>query len=203
MNLAEVLWQTLIDPNIVYLLLVAGLWAAALAFVTPGTGLPEAAAVVLLSLALLGLARLPVNYVGLALILLSVVLYVLELKWPSHGAFLISGALTLAGGSLFLFRADAETVRVSLWLIGATVIGTAIFFAFVLRKALEVRRRPPLQNPDAVIGATGEAKTDILKEGTVQVGNELWTAYADQPIPAGTAVKIVQRAGLRLKVTRV
>jgi membrane-bound serine protease (ClpP class) len=202
MSLADLLWQTLTNPNIVYLLLIAGIWAVALAITTPGTGLPEAAAVVMLSLALLGLSRLPVNFVGLSLIFLSLVLYVLELKATSHGAFLMAGIITLAGGSLFLFRADERAISVSLGLVAATVIGTAGFFTFALRKALEVRRRPPVQNPDAVIGALGEAKTDILKEGTVQVGSELWTAQADELIPAGTKVQIVQRLGLRLKVIR-
>lgn len=202
MNVADFLWQLLTNPNIVYLLIIAGLWSVALAFTTPGTGLPEAAAVVFLALAVIGLTRLDVNFVGLALIAVSLVLYVLELKWPSHGAFMITGILTLAAGSLFLFREDEGTAGVSLGLVVVIVLGTAGFFTFALTKAMEMRRRPTVQNPDAVIGTVGEAKTDILKEGTVQVGSELWSAYSDQPIPAGTPVKIVQRAGLRLKVTR-
>lgn len=202
MNLADLLWQTLTNPNVVYLLLIAGIWAVALAITTPGTGLAEAAAVVLLSLALLGLSRLPVNFIGLALIFVSLTLYVLELKATSHGAFLIAGIFTLIGGSVFLFRSDERAVSVSLGLVTVTVVVTAGFFTFALRKALEMRHKPPLQNPDAVVGALGEAKTDILKEGTVQVGSELWTAQADELILAGTKVQIVQRLGLRLKVVR-
>ncbi len=202
MNVADFLWQMLTNPNIVYLLIIAGLWSVALAFTTPGTGLPEAAAVVFLALALLGLTRLSVNFVSLALIALSLVLYVLELKWPSHGAFLIAGVLTLAGGSLFLFREDETTAGVSLGLVVATVLGTAGFFTFAMRLALQVRRKPPVQNPDAVVGALGEAKTDILKDGAVQVANELWSAEADEPITAGTKVQIVKRSGLRVKVVR-
>ena len=203
MQFLDFLWQLLIDPDIVYLLLIAGLWSAAVAFVTPGTGVPESSAVLCLSLALLGLARMPVNIVGLALILLSAILFLLELKWPSHGAFMISGGLTLGVGSLFLFRADVATAGVSLWLIGFTVLSTAAFFSFALSKAWAVRNRPPFQNPDAVVGTQGEAKTDIFAEGSVQVGNELWTAQADELIPAGTKVQVVQRIGLRLKVVRV
>ncbi len=205
MNLADLLWQTLTNPNVVYLLLIAGLWSVAIAITTPGTGFAEAGAVVLLGLALFGLARLPVNVLGLGLIILSFFLYVLELKASTHGAFLIAGILTLAGGSLFLFRSDeanAAVMRVSLGLIIVTVLGTAGFAAFALRKALELRRRPLAQNPDAVIGAFGEAKTDIHKEGTVQVGSELWSAEADELILAGAKVQIVRRSGLRLKVIR-
>ncbi len=64
------------------------------------------------------------------------------------------------------------------------------------------RNRPLFQNPDAVIGAQGEAKTDIFAEGTVQVGNELWTAQSDETIPAGTKVKVIERSGLKVKVVR-
>jgi len=203
MNFVDLLWQTITNPNVVYILLIAGVWAVALAITTPGTGVAEAAAVVLLGLALLGLTQLPVNFIGLALIFLSLVLYVLEIKATSHGAFLIAGILTLAGGSIFLFRNDERAVSVSLGLVAATVLVTAGFFTFALRLALQMRRKPPLQNPDAVVGTIGEAKTDILKEGTVQVGNELWTAEANELIPAGSKVQVVRRSGLRLIVSRV
>ncbi|MBI2976537.1 MAG: hypothetical protein HYY33_06260 [Chloroflexi bacterium] len=203
MQFVDLLWSTLINPNVAYLLLVAGLWALALAVVSPGTGVPESGAVALLGLALLSFTRLPVNAFGLALILLSTVLFVLELKWPTHGAFVAAGVLTLAGGSFFLFRADDASARISLWVIAGTVLATTAFFVFAVSKALAVHLRPPVQNPDAVIGAQGEARTDISNEGTVQVGNELWTAQADELIPAGTKVQVVQRTGLRLKVVRI
>jgi membrane-bound serine protease (ClpP class) len=203
MNIVDLFWQTLTNPNIVYLLLIAGVWAVVLAFTTPGTGIPEAAAVVFLSLALLGMTRLPVNIIGLALILLSLVLYLVELKATTHGVFIIAGVLTLAAGSFFLFRTDELTaVSLSLGLVAATVLTTGGFFALALRLALEVRKKPPLQNPDAVVGNLGEAKTDILKEGAVLVADELWTAEADEMIPAGSKVQVVQRKGLRLKVVR-
>jgi membrane-bound serine protease (ClpP class) len=202
MNIADSLWQLLTNPNIVYLLLIAGVWSVALALTTPGTGLPESSAVVFLVLALLGLTRLPVNLFGLVLIFLSLILYVMELKWPSHGAFLLAGLLTLGGGSVFLFREQEGSARLSLVLVAVTLFGTAGFFAVVLSKAIEIRRLPPIQNPDAVLGRLGEARTDILKEGTVQVGSELWSAQADELIPVGTKVQIIQRLGLRLKVIR-
>lgn len=203
MQLVDLLWQTLVNPNIAYVLLVAGLWALALAFITPGTGVAEAAAIALLGLAVISLTRLPVNAVGLALIVLSVVLIILELKWPSHGAFIGAGVLMLAGGSLFLFRRDEASTRVSLIVVALTVLSTAAFFTFAVGKALAERKRPPAQDPDAVIGATGEAKTDVAAEGTVQVENELWSAQADEPIPAGARVQVIQRIGLRLKVVRI
>ena len=202
MTLIDFLWQTLTNPNVIYLFLIAGVWCVALAVTTPGTGLPEAGAVVLLGVAVLGLTRLPVNLIGLALIGLSLGLYVLELRATTHGAFLIVGIFTLAGGSLFLFRNDETIVPLSFGLVAATVLVTSGFFALAIRLALRLRGQPPAQNPDAVIGALGEAKTDILKDGAVLVDDELWTAEADELIPAGTTVQIVKRMGLRLKVVR-
>jgi membrane-bound serine protease (ClpP class) len=203
MNIVDLFWQTLTNPNIVYLLLIAGVWSVVLAFTTPGTGVPEAGAVVFLSLAFLGLTRLPVNVIGLALIFLSLILYLVELKATTHGVFIIAGVLTLAAGSFFLFRTDTPTaVGLSLGLVAATVLTTGGFFALALRLAFQVRNKPPLQNPDAVVGTIGEAKTDILKEGSVQVDDELWTAEADEMIPAGSRVEVIKRTGLRLKVVR-
>jgi len=203
MNPVDLLWQTLINPNIVYLLLIAGIWCAALAITTPGTGLPEAGTAVFLCLALLGLSRLPVNVFGLVLIFLSLALYVVELKVTNHGAFGVAGILTLAAGSFFLFRVDESAAQVSLIVIGLTVLVTGGFFALALRKALEVRFKPPFQNPDSVVGMVGEARTDILTEGAVQVGDELWTAEATELIPSGTKVQIIRRSGLRLTVARL
>jgi membrane-bound serine protease (ClpP class) len=203
MNPADLLWQTLVNPNIVYVLLIAGLWCAALAITTPGIGIPEAGAVGFLSLALLGLIRLPINVVGLFLIILSLGLYVVELKWPSHGAFIITGIITLAIGSFFLFPANEGANQLSVALVIGTVLSTAAFFLLAMRLALAVRHKPLFQNPDAVVGTVGEAKTDILKDGAVQVGDELWTAEADELIVSGTRVQILRRNGLRLKVARL
>lgn len=199
----DLLWQALTNPIIVYVLLICGIWCFALAVTTPGAGLPEAGAIVFLSLALLGLIRLPINFIGLALIGLSLILYVLELKWVAHGAFLVPGILTLAAGSFLLFPLEQALSPLSLTVMIVMVLGTTGLFGVGLRKALEIRHRPPVQNPDAVVGAIGEARTDILRDGAVQVGDELWTAQADEAIPAGARVQIVRRSGLRLTVARV
>lgn len=200
MEIVTLFWQLLINPNVVYLLLMAGLLCTVLAFTTPGTGIPEAGAVIFLTFAAFGLIRLPTNWFGVGLIVLSFVLFVLEAKWTSHGAFTVGGIITLTVASLMLFGLDYESVRVSFWLIGLTVIVTAAFFVFIVSAAIAMRHQPAKQNPDSVIGLVGEAKTDILKEGTVQVDNELWTAQSDEMIPAGAQVKVVERKGLKIKV---
>ena len=162
MQLVDLLWQLLINPNIVYLLLVAGLLSLALALTTPGSGAPEVGAAIFLTLAVLGLFQLPTNIFGLALIVLSFILFMLDFQWTSHGALTVGGIVTLVGGSLMLFGFNVESMRVSFWLIGLTVIITVAFFTFIVGAALATRHLPPKQNPDFVIGTVGEAKTDIL-----------------------------------------
>jgi membrane-bound ClpP family serine protease len=105
MDIATTFWNLLVNPNVVYLLFVIGLWALITAIATPGTGFPEAAAVVCLALAVLGLARLPVNLAGAALIVVSVILLALDLTLRSHGA------LTLGGASLWRWAPSFSSVR--------------------------------------------------------------------------------------------
>src|SRR5512134_3418823 len=107
--LAENLWLLLTDPSIAFLLLVVGLWSIVFAVSVPGTGLPEAIAAICLALAAVGLVRLPVNVAGLLLLGLALVLLILEFQVHAHGALLLSGAVAMALGALFLFRNDAPS----------------------------------------------------------------------------------------------
>ena len=111
MDIAQALWQLLINPNVAYLLLIIGLWSAITAFLMPGTGLPEAIAAVALVLGVTGLAQLPVNFVGAAMIALAFVLFVLEFKIVSHGALTVGGVVSFALGSVFLVRPTESTAR--------------------------------------------------------------------------------------------
>jgi membrane-bound serine protease (ClpP class) len=204
MNLADLFWSLLSNPNVDYVLLVVGLWTLVLAVAVPGTGLPEATAVICLVLAGIGLAQLPVNLAAVGLIGLAVVLFVLELKLATHGAFALGGTLTFAAGSLLLFNSAAgeETIIVSRWLVGGTTLATLAFFVFALGKVLETQRKPPAQSLDAVLGATGEARTPIDGSGSVYVGGELWSARADEAIAAGEKVVVVKRDGLTVQVAK-
>ena len=132
----DIIWQLLSDPNIVYLLLVAGLLCTVLAFTTPGTGLPEAGAFIFLALALFGLWRLPTNWLGVGLILVSLIAFIAEAKWATHGAFTVGGVVSLTLGSLALFGIAYESLRVSIWLIALTVLSTTLFFVYIVGAAL-------------------------------------------------------------------
>ena len=204
MNLSDTFWLLITNPNVAYVLLVVGLWSLVLAVVVPGTGLAEAGTAIFLALAAIGLARLPVNLAAVGLIGLGAVLFVLEAKVVTHGAFALAGALAFTAGSLLLFNSSvaAETVRVSRWLIGGTTLVTFAFFVFAASKVIETQRRPPAMNPNALLGATGEARTPIDGSGSVYVGGELWSAEAEEAIAAGEKVIVVGRDGLTVKVEK-
>ncbi len=202
MEVARMLWELLINPNVTYVLLIAGLWFVVLAWIVPGTGVAESIAVVLLALALIGLVRLPINGAGLLLIALAMGLFVAEFHVQSHGAMALGGAAALAVGSLLLFRPEPEAVRLSRWLVAATTLSTLAFALFALSMGVKAQKLAVRTGMEHLIGARGYAATDLKPEGAVQVSSELWTAVADEPIKAGQEVVVVGLEGLRLRVAR-
>ncbi len=204
MDIAQALWQLLINPNVAYLLLIIGLWSAITAFIMPGSGLPEAIAAVSLVLAITGLAQLPINLVGAALIALAFVLFFLEFKLITHGALTAGGVVSFALGSIFLVRPTGTQPGLSLWVVGIATLATAVFFVVGVTAAVRTFRQPVFSNPQTrLVGARGIVKQSVSPTGTVQVKSELWTAVADEPLAAGEYVVVTKIEGLRLRVTRV
>jgi membrane-bound serine protease (ClpP class) len=203
MDIAQTLWQLLINPNVAYLLLIIGLWAAITAFIMPGTGLPEAIAAVSLVLAITGLAQLPVNLIGAVMIAVAFVLFVLEFKVMSHGALTAGGVVSFALGSIFLVRPTETQPGLSLWVVGLATLATLGFFGVAMRAAIRTYRLPVFSSPQRrLIGARGVVKQSLSPMGTVQVKSELWSAVADEPLEAGEHVVVTAIEGLKLRVAR-
>lgn len=203
MDIAQALWQLLINPNVAYLLLIIGLWAAITAFIMPGTGFPETIAAVCLVLAITGLAQLPVNLIGAAMIAVAFVLFVLEFKVVSHGALTAGGIVAFALGSVFLVRPTETQPGLSLWVVGLATLATAAFFAVGVTAAVRTLRQPVFSNPQQrLVGARGVVKQSLSPVGTVQVKSELWSAVADEPLAAGEHVVVIAIEGLKLRVAR-
>ena len=203
MDIAQTLWQLLINPNVAYLLLIIGLWAAITAFIVPGTGLPEAIAAVTLVLAITGLAQLPVNLIGAAMIAVAFVLFVLEFKLVSHGALTAGGIVSFAFGSILLVRPTETQPGVSLGVVSATTLATLGFFLLAVRAAIRTLRQPIFSSPQQrLIGARGIVRQSLSPVGTVQVKSELWSAVADEPLAAGEHVVVTAIEGLKLRVAR-
>lgn len=190
----------LANPNLAYLFLMIGLYGLIYEFSSPGVGFGAVVGFVSLALAAYSLSILPVNYAGLLIVGIGVVLLLLETQIVSHGLLSIGGLALLALGSLFLFDSAQPFWRVSRPLIAGTVAGTAAFFGLVVLKVIEARRRPPSLGAEAFVGRIGEVRQALDPQGMVFVDGELWSAESDGPIPAGAKVVVREVRGMLLKV---
>jgi membrane-bound serine protease (ClpP class) len=192
----------LLDPNLAYLLLLAGTLLGLLALVTPGTGALEAGALFCLVLAGYAVTQLDFNLWALLLLILSIVPFVVAIRKPKRELYLALSILGLVVGSAYLFPGDGWIPAVNPILAVIASILYAGFLWLVIRKSMQVFLTPPTHDLGLLIGQMGEAKTRIHTEGSVQVGGELWSALSDNPIPAGTLVRVVRRDGFSLIVER-
>lgn len=192
------LLNTIIDPNIISLLFLAGIIGIGFEIFHPGIVLPGALGVVSLLTALFGFSVLPISWAGLALILLGVVLLVIDAHVVTHGALTISGLISLTVGMLMLFHNAPAPYHTSVWLTLAVTIPLGLFWAFALTKAVQVRRRPPSVVPNRVVGEEAVVHTP----GQVLVAGELWQAHrADGgDLVPGDHVQVEAADGLKLTV---
>ena len=190
-------------PDMVYLVLLAGLWLAALSVVAPGTGVLELAALATLILAGFGVLQLDINAWALAVLAVGAVFFGLSVWRRGQALWLALAAITLSLGSSFLFRGTGDGPSVHPVLTAVAVVGTLGYFWVAVRKALLAGRARPTIDPAAVLGQIGETRTDLDPIGTVYAGGELWTARANRRIPSGAAVRVVEKDGLILIVEPV
>ena len=190
------------DPNVAYILMMLGILGLFFELSNPGLILPGVVGGISLILAFYALQTLPVNYAGLLLILLAVVLFIAEIKVVSHGLLAVGGVVSLLLGSLLLFESPFPYMRVSLYVILPMTLTLAGFFAILIRVALKARRAPVTTGKEGLIGEPGEARTDLSPEGDVFCQGALWSAYSDEPIAKGEKVVVVGIEGLKLKVVR-
>ncbi|MGV8074485.1 MAG: nodulation protein NfeD [Syntrophobacteraceae bacterium] len=191
------------NPNIAYILLMIGLAGLYFELSQPGAILPGVVGGISLILALYALQTLPVNFAGMLLILLSIILFILEIKVASYGMLSLAGVISLILGSVMLFRMPGETGQLALSVLIPTVATVSAFFVAVTTLAARAQMRKPQTGAEALIGLIGEVKKDINPEGKVFVYGELWNAEADEFIPAGEKVRVTSVTNLKLKVTRI
>lgn len=187
--------------NLLYLMIVAGIWLAALALVTPGTGLIELLAVAALAGGGAGLLLLPANGWAFVALVAGALMFALALTGRRPTAWLVGSALALSAGSVFLFRLEpGGGPAVHPLLAALSTMGTLGFFWLVIRKAAEAQRIGPVFDPAAVLGQVGEARTALDPTGAVYVAGELWSARAAAPLAAGARVRVTKVEGLILEV---
>lgn len=192
MDWRQQLLNYLTDPNLTYILLLIGIYGLIYEFFSPGVGFGFAIGGISLLLALMGLSVLPVNYVGLALILFGALLMVLDVFSPSHGVLTTMGVVSLLSGSLTLFNVPESSIQVSLWNVLATVGTVTAFSVFILSKGLLAQRRAPVSGLEGMVGQPGVVKERLDPAGLVLVQGEHWKAQtADGTrLEAGQAVRV-------------
>jgi membrane-bound serine protease (ClpP class) len=193
------LLNTLIDPNIIALLFLAGLAGIGYEIFHPGVVLPGALGGVALITALYGFSVLPVSWAGLVLLLLGVALFVVDLHVTSHGALTLAGLICLAVGAIMLFQNAPAPYHTSKPLVIAVAVGLGAAWTFAVGKAWQVRRRPVEVDPNMIAGAVGEVRGD----GLVFVNGELWQARTPdgESLRPGEHVRVESIDGLVLTVT--
>lgn len=198
----ERLLSYLADPNLVYILLMLGLYGLIYEFFSPGIGLGFAVGGISLLLALLGLQVLPINYVGVGLILFGVILMVLDAFTPTSGILTTGGVISLLIGSFSLFELEGSAFSLS-WVTVVATVGTLTgIFLFIISKGLLAQRHRP-RPLTTMAGLLGVAKEDLRPDGWVLVRGEHWRARAEGgPIHAGDEVVVVRQEGPKLIVRR-
>jgi membrane-bound serine protease (ClpP class) len=198
MSAWERILDTLIDPNIIVLLMSIGTLGIVVELWNPGLIFPGTVGAISLILGLFGLSVLPISWAGVLLMLLAAAFLVADLFVTSHGALTLAGAVSFVFGALMLFNPAGDAYQVSLS-VAVAIAGTmALFTAFVVTKLVQVRRKPVEVGVHGLIGAVGEVRRD----GLVFANGELWRAHAadGEPLRSGERVLIERVDGLELEV---
>jgi membrane-bound serine protease (ClpP class) len=195
------LLKALSDPNIAYVLMTLGTIGLLAELYNPGAILPGIVGAISLILAFYSFQSLPVNYAGVLLILLGVVLFVLEVSVTSYGLLAIGGVISMILGSLMLIKAEAPFLKIS-WAVVLPVVAMAAGFTlFIVGMGIRAISRKPSTGSEGMVGLIGIAKTPLTPQGKVLVHGELWEAVSDQPLQPGDQAEVTKVEGLKLYVT--
>ncbi len=194
--------EFLLDPNVAYLILLGAVLLTAMALASPGTGLLEVAAFFCIALAGYTIYHLSFTWWALVLVVIGLVPFIYAMRKPKREFFLALAILLFVVGSVFVFprTAGQSVVNPFVAIIGSGSL--AVFLWFSARKAAEAMHLRPSHDLTELIGQVGEARTSVEAEGSVQVNGELWSARSDQPISAGSPIRVVRREGFILVVEK-
>ena len=191
------------DPNVAYILMLLGFYGLFFELTNPGSLFPGVTGGICLILAFYAFQTLPVNYAGLLLIILAIILFILEVKIISHGVLTIGGIVAMTIGSLMLFESPAPFMKLSLAVILPAVGVTALFFTILIGLAYKAYKRKPITGAEGLVGSYGIADTDITREGgRVTIHGEIWSSYSEDAIDKGKRIIVEEVSGLKLKVKK-
>lgn len=207
MSIGQKLLRLISDPNIAYILLMIGLYGLLFELYNPGSIFPGVIGIISLILAFYALHTLPVNFAGIALIIVGIILFILETQIVSHGLLTIGGIISFILGSIMLIRTESalEVFKISYQIIIVIAILTFLFFSFAIGLGLKAQKRKTTTGIEGMIGEIGEAITDLNPEGQVKVHGEIWTAMTidNDKIEQNSKVEVVEVQNLKLKVKKI
>ena len=202
----QVDWRTKVlsvitNPSIAYIMILVGIYALIFEFMNPGMVLPGVVGAICLLLALYAFHLLPVNYAGLALILLGIAFMVAEAFLPAFGSLGVGGLIAFVIGSVILIDDTAlPGFEIPYALIGGVAAASAAFVFFIVGVAIRNRRRPVVSGREYLIGAAAEALEDFDAEGWARVQGETWRVRSKGPVRRGERLKVRSIEGLVLNV---
>jgi membrane-bound serine protease (ClpP class) len=188
------------NPNVAYLLMLIGIYGLLLEGYNPGAVVPGVVGAICLLLALFAFQVLSVNYAGLALIALGVVLIVAESFVPSFGALGLGGVIAFVIGSVMLLDNEVPGFSIAWQLIAVMASAGALVLLAIVSFAVRARRRPVVSGAEGLIRELAEAVEDFERKGLVRVHGELWTAESTEPVRAGQRLRIRKVDGLVIQV---
>jgi len=196
-------WRTrflsvITNPSIAYILVLVGIYAIFFEFTNPGMVLPGVVGSICVLIAMYAFHMLPVNFAGLALILLGIGFMVAEVFFPSFGSLGVGGVVAFAVGSVILIDSDVPEFEIPYALIAGVTAASAAFLIFVAGMLLRARRRPVVSGREELVGAAGEALEDLQGEGWARVHGERWRVRCATPLRAGERLRVTAIHGLVL-----
>ena len=192
-----------LNPNLAFILALVGLIGMYVEITHTGMILPGVLGAISLVLALFAFNLLPVNWAGVALILLAIGLFALEATMTSHGILALGGIASMIAGAVMLVQGPIPQLRIQLSTALAVTIPAAVIMVFLVRLVYLSRQRKSIVGADSMIGEEGIAKSDINPEGRVLVHGEYWNASSEKPIPAGSKIRVRKVHGLKVEVEQL
>jgi len=202
-NAADRLLSVIAHPNIAFLLFLAGIAGVGFELTHPGAIVPGVVGGLCLLLGLFALSVLPINYVGVLLMLLAILFFVLEVKITSYGLLTVAGLVSFVFGALMLIDSPIPALRVGLEVILPSALLIAALVIFLLNRVLHVHRHQPLTGQEGLVGEEGRVVVALDPAGKVFVHGEYWDAVAPRPVALGERIRVVKVQGGRLEVEPV
>jgi len=204
MGWSDRLLHAIANPNIAYILLMLGLLGLYFELSTPGAILPGVVGSICLILAFFAFQTLSVNYAGVLLIILAIVLFIVDVKASTHGAMTVGGLAAMTIGSIMLFNDPDPALHASLQVIIPAILVTGAFFVIGVILSMRSMRKRHFTGQSALVDKEGDARTPVNGDGgRVFVDGAHWNAVSDEEIPEGRKIRVIGVKGMTLNVREI